>query len=201
MKRHVYLKDALKEYPELSRKLVGFTPDSLNEAFFPSETGYEPVQVKSTKSGLKWHAFLYDNVLCLIPEVDTLSTNLLVSANIGSVKERELLGKYSKMYNKKDLGARGVAFESDMLPFLPTGYLDSVTQNCYIASNEEKYFRYFHVIIPGGTIAQFSHSVLNFVVVPVVKLPPDVIVTLGDPAHDGSSANQGLNLFRIYEYC
>jgi hypothetical protein len=216
--------DATKR-EEMSRLYIAYQPDGGKYTFPSKETGEEDNQVAKAERNLGgWHPFVTKEGEVFLISHEATEFNLRLLGKPGYDNEPRLLQEYGEIYGSKALEAKGEALTEEKYEEL-SSYLRHTCQRSYwLASNSIflvkthicfkayfvyngiKYVRNLYELDDDGTY-QYHCDDINYrcdevkyrclcAIRPVVQLPSNILVDMGNKFYDGTTNEQALKIKR-----
>lgn len=187
-------------------KFIDYKPDD-GRIILPKErTGWREEQVFETESGLGWHlANGRFGEVCLISHEATIS-ELTLRGKVGYDNVKGIISEYCReLYSNKQLMAEGTALTRENIKSIPD-YIRKYTKRRYwLASRcvyySSDYARFIVFYVNSGSVYanslyySYGHAnSISYAVRPVVHLPSNILVNVGDEYFDGSTHERGLQI-------
>lgn len=207
----VYLDEALSHpeiYGDLTQKFIYYTPDYSTATFPWERTFAKGIQEASTEP-MEWHPILIPAVgseeddeekeVYLVAS-HTTEFKLALRGYIGHYYAVSNLNNYSrKLYSNKRLGIKGIGASVEMVStLLETSFK---ADKAFWVASYEKNFKYAiwgvdsnNQLHPYVLLNNREAFCEQLAILPVVYVPSNILVNLGNPDRDGSTPEKALEL-------
>lgn len=204
MSNWVRFTDLIKD-ETFSKKFIFYAPEERSQKFTEEETGWDEFQRVRTENNLGWNPIKVGNDKIGIISSKATSYNLGLCGEKGFKNSLTLLQRFAEMYENKELKAKGIALSKAIFDTLPED-IKYVYKYYWLAdqytSEVRIHVKYYGVRFVGlftchegdiynseGREFRPIHSMR-----PVILLPKDILVDIGDEKFDGSDPERGLIL-------
>ncbi len=208
MPGNVRLIDALsdeKAYGHLTEKFINYTPDKQKLTFYDKFTGCEIDQTITTER-LSWNPFVIFGYPMLIGSPTNFS--LTLCGKTGYKNASACIKMAGQVYESKKMHAQSYKFDvpayeklSEKIricnvdcwmacdfKFIGYGYVKKEYYGQYVATAND----YVPMLLYKTEIGDMKKS---FAIRPVVKLPKETLICLGDPERDGETPDKAHRIF------
>lgn len=207
----VYLDEALsspEKYGDLTQKFIDYTPDYSTTTFSWERTFAKGIQEASTEP-MEWHPILIPAVgsgkddeekeVYLVAS-HTTEFKLALRGYMGHYYAVSNLNSYNrKLYSNRRLGIKGIGTNTEIISTLLEASFKA-DKAFWIAS----YVKQFEYAVWGVDINNQLHPYVllnnkeayceSLALLPVVYVPSNILVNLGNPERDGSTPGKALEL-------